>query len=81
MLAFLPILKYDDYKIKEIQKPTTIFLNAVCIIFIVASLAQLTTIISNFSTSIVKLLITSSGGQELYQKSMSNSYNTGDGNI
>lgn len=48
MLAFSPILKYNAYKIKEIQKPTTIFLNKICIIFIIASLVQLPTIISDF---------------------------------
>ncbi len=82
MLAFSPILKYDDYKIKEIQKPTTIFLNTVCIIFIVASLAQLPTIISDFAISIIILLTIPSGGQELYNEAMQHySYFSGDGNI
>lgn len=36
MLAFSPILKYDDNKIEEIQKPNTVLLNIVSIIFIVA---------------------------------------------
>lgn len=81
MLAFSPILKYDDSRINEIQKPTTVFLNTVCIIFIVASLVQLPDIISDFSTNILKLLFTDSGGQELYAESLSNAYSTGDGNI
>jgi oligosaccharide repeat unit polymerase len=81
MLAFSPILKYDYKRINDIQKPTTVFLNAVCIIFIVASLAQLPTIISDFSVNIIRLLIDSSGGQELYTESLSNAYSTGDGSI
>lgn len=81
MLAFSPILKYDDNKLSEIQKPNTVLLNTVSIIFIVASLAHLPTIISDFVKGLIKLLIDSSGGQELYDEAMSNSYNTGDGNI
>jgi len=81
ILAILPILKYDDNKIKEIQQPSVLILNTVSIIFIISSLVHLPTIISNFSTSIVKMLINSSGGQELYQEAMSDNYNTGDGSI
>ena len=81
MLAFSPILKYDVNKITEIQKPSTLFLNITCIVFIVASLAQLPSIISDFSINIVKLLTLSSGGQDIYEEAMSNSYSTGDGNI
>ncbi len=79
MLAVSPILKYNDNKIKEIQKPNTILLNTVSIIFIISSLAQFPTIISNFSNSIINLLINESGGQELYNEAMSNSYETGGG--
>ncbi len=81
MLATSPILKYDDNKIEEIQKPNTALLNTICIIFIVASLAHLPTIISDFVSGLIKLLINSSGGQELYNEAMSNSYSAGDGKI
>jgi oligosaccharide repeat unit polymerase len=81
MLAALPILKYDDYKIKEIQKPNTVLLNIVCIIFIVASLAQLPSIIPDLSKSINKLFMYSEGGQELYDEAMLNSHSYGSGNI
>ncbi len=81
MLAASPILKYNDYKIEEIQKPNTILLNIMCLIFIVASLAHFPDIISNFASSLIKLLINSSGGQELYDEAMANSYNSGDGSI
>ena len=81
MLAFSPILKYDETKIIEIQKPSTIFLNIISIIFIVASLAQLPSIISDFSVNIVKLLTVTSGGQDLYDEAMSNSFSSGDGDV
>jgi oligosaccharide repeat unit polymerase len=81
MLAFSPILKYDENKIDIIQKPSTLLLNITCIIFIVASIVQLPTIISEFSNNIIKLLTTASGGQDLYNDAMSNSDSSGDGNI
>ena len=68
MLAAWPILRYDDNQINEIQKPNPFLLNAVCLFFIVISLVQLPTIISDFSSSLTKLLMSSSGGQELYDE-------------
>lgn len=81
MISFSPILKYDYHKIDLIQKPTRIFLNFVSLIFIVFSLVQLPGIISNFSKSIVQLLLVSSAGQDLYNEAMSESYSLGDGSI
>lgn len=81
MLAFSPILKYDSNKINEIQKPTAVVLNTVCITFIVASLVQIPAIISDFSVSILRLLTDSSGGQELYVASLFNADSIGDRNI
>ena len=81
MLAASPIFKYNDNKIEEIQKPNMVLLNTICIIFIVASFVQLPSIISDFSKSIVKLLINTSGGLELYNEALSTDYKIGDGNI
>ncbi|WP_026727843.1 O-antigen polymerase [Flavobacterium denitrificans] len=81
MLAFSPVLRYDYNKIDEIQKPPTIFLNLVCIIFIAACLMQVPTIISDFALNIVRLLFVSSGGQDLYNEAMADSYSLGDGSI
>lgn len=81
ILAFSPILRYDNYKIDKIQKPPTLYLNFVCIIFIIASLMQVPDIISNFAISIVRLLIDSAGGQDLYNEAMAESISLGDGSI
>lgn len=81
MISFFPILNYDYHKIDEIQKPTRIFFNIVSLIFIVSSLIQLPGIISNFSKSIVQLLLVSSAGQDLYNEAMADSYSLGDGSI
>ena len=81
MLATMPILKYDDNKINEIQKPNTVLLNTVSIIFIAASLVHLPNIISDFVGGLTKLLINSSGGQDLYELGMVDADKIGDGNI
>jgi len=81
MLFFSPILKYNAYKIDEIQKIPSIYLLIICIIFIVASLIQLPVIISDFAFSIKKLLTSSSGGLDLYHKSLAGARLIGDGAI
>ena len=81
MLVFWPILKYNTNKIDEIQKIPTVYLYTISIIFIIASLVQLPNIISDFIASITKLLTTSSGGQDLYNKTLAESYSLGDGKI
>ena len=81
MLATWPILRYDYNKINEIQRPSTILINSISIIFIVASLFHLPTIISDFSEGLIKLLISSSAGQELYDTGMIDSDKIGDGTI
>ena len=81
MLAFSPILRYDYCKIDKIQKPPDLYLNFVCILFIIASLMQVPDIISNFAISIVRLLLDSAGGQDLYNEAMAESISLGDGSI
>jgi oligosaccharide repeat unit polymerase len=81
LLAFSPILRYDYNKIDKIQKPPDLFLNFVCILFIIVSLMQVPDIISNFTISIVRLLIDSTGGLDLYNEAMAESISLGDGSI
>jgi oligosaccharide repeat unit polymerase len=81
LLAFSPILRYDYNKIDKIQKPPDLFLNFVCILFIIVSLMQVPDIISTFTISIVRLLIDSTGGLDLYNEAMAESISLGDGSI
>jgi oligosaccharide repeat unit polymerase len=81
LLVFWPILKFNANKIEEIQKIPSIYLSIFSLIFIIASLVQLPEIISEFVLSIRKLLTTSSGGLDLYNKSMAGSRSIGDGKI
>jgi oligosaccharide repeat unit polymerase len=81
LLVFWPILKYNDNRIDEIQKVPSIYISIFSLIFIIASLVQLPTILSDFSVSISRLLNTSSGGLDLYNEAMSESRSIGDGKI
>jgi len=81
MISFFPILKYDFIKIESINKPTNLFLNIFCFIFIFFSFVQLPDLISNFSKSIIQLVLVSSAGVDLYNDAMSDSYSLGDGYI
>jgi oligosaccharide repeat unit polymerase len=81
VLVFWPILKYNANKINDIQKVPSIYISIICLIFIVASLVQLPTLISDFTFSIKRLLTTSSGGLDLYNKAMAGSRSIGDGKI
>lgn len=81
MICFFPILNYNYQQIDSIQAPTRVLLNIVCLIFIVSSFIQLPSIISNFSKSIIQLLLVSSAGQDLYNDAMAESYSLGDGSI
>ena len=81
MLVFWPILKYNANKINEIQKVPSIYFYIISIIFIIASLVQLPTIISDFAFSIKKIMTSSSGGLDLYNKTLAQAHSIGDGRI
>ena len=81
LLATWPVLRYDFNKINEIQKPNTILLNIISVIFITASLFHLPAIISDFYDGLIKLLFNSSGGQDLYDLGMVDADKIGDGSI
>ena len=80
MLVFYPILKYD-YVTTKIQKPSNFILNLVSIIFIIFSILQIPEIISNFQESIIKLLVDSEGGLDMYNEAMAESTSLGNGVI
>jgi oligosaccharide repeat unit polymerase len=81
MLVFWPILKFNANKINKIQKVPSIYISIICTIFILFSLVQLPAIISDFTYSIKRLLTSSSGGLDLYNKAMAGKRLFGDGII
>jgi oligosaccharide repeat unit polymerase len=81
IIVFFPILKFDASKVITIQKPSKLFFNLVCWVFVIFSFVQLPTLISNFSNSIIQLIVVSTAGQDLYNDAMAESYLLGDGSI
>lgn len=81
MIAFYPVLRFRDTEVDTIGKPSDFVLIPLCLIFIAAALAQLPKTISAFSENIVILLFLPTGGLDLYNDAMSDSYAIGDGSI
>lgn len=81
IIVFFPVLKYDYSKISRIQNPSKIFFNFVCWVFVIFSFIQLPSLFSNFSNSIIQLIVVSTAGQDLYNDAMADSYLLGDGAI
>ncbi|MEI6739339.1 MAG: O-antigen polymerase [Gemmatimonadaceae bacterium] len=81
MVAFYPVLRFDASRITVIQQPSRWVLLPICLIFIVAALSQLPSIIANLGESVIRLLTTPTGGQDLYNEAMAESYALGDGAI
>ena len=81
MLAFYPVLRFDSSHIAAIQRPSSWVLVPICFVFIGAALSQLPSIVSGFVESLVRLLTTPTGGQDLYNEAMAESYGLGDGSI
>ena len=81
LLAFTPVLLFNPKKVEIIKAPPILFFHIISLIYIIASLSQLPSIISDFSVNILRLLFVSTGGQDLYNESMADSYSLGDGSI
>ncbi|HYC49745.1 MAG TPA: O-antigen polymerase [Gemmatimonadaceae bacterium] len=81
LLAFYPVLRFDATRIDAIQRPSRFVLLPVCLVFIGASLSQVPGIVSGFTEIVIRLLTTPTGGQDLYNEAMAESYSLGDGSI
>ena len=81
MLALLPILNYNDRKINRIQKPSKVLFNSIIVLYILASLVDLTGTLPDLYKGLVTIVIDSAAGLEIYRETMGNSFDTGDGAI
>jgi len=83
MLAALPVFKFDELKIIEIQKPSNVLFNTISIIIIVSTLAYLPEGLTNVVPGIKRILLDSTGGLDIYKETMnaSDAMNIGDGKI
>ncbi len=81
MIAFYPVLRFRDTDVDTMSKPSHALLVPLCLVFVAAALVQLPETISAFSENIVILLFLPTGGLDLYNDAMSDSYAIGDGSI
>jgi oligosaccharide repeat unit polymerase len=81
LLVFQPVLRFDATAIERIRPPSPIFFFPFCLLFIGASLAQIPTVATDFAVSIVRLITTPTGGLDIYNEAMAESYSLGDGSI
>jgi len=83
MVAAWPVLKYNQLKIIEIQKPSNFVFNTIAIIFILSSLFGLQESLLKVFDGLMKILFDSTAGMAIYKDTMdlSESSNIGDGKI
>lgn len=79
IIALYPIMKYDESKIHEIQKPSGSLLNIMSVIIIISSLIPIPSIITHFREGLMQIIVDSQIGDELYKTSLSNADNSGIG--
>ncbi|MEF9987159.1 MAG: O-antigen polymerase [Bacteroidales bacterium] len=81
MLASWPVYRYDQLKTRGIQSPSRLLLNTLIIIFIVSTLLNLVQQFPNLLSGFTRILIDPTGGQDVYNDIMQDSYDSGDGAI
>lgn len=81
IIASLPVLKFKEREITHIQQPSNRALNVIYFIVIIASLLQLGTIVTDFSSGLSRMLLDNSVGSELYGEMISNYDKAGDRQI
>lgn len=83
MIAALPVLKFNELKILEIQKPSNILFNSIGILLIVSTLACMQKGLPNLIDGFKKILFDSTAGMAIYKETMDSSEasNIGDGKI
>lgn len=81
MVISSPIRRFSSQKIINIEKPNIKFLNIISIFIIAATILQIPSVLEGLSSSLLRLFLDSSGGQDLYNEAMAESVNLGDGSI
>jgi oligosaccharide repeat unit polymerase len=83
MIAAWPVLKYDELKIIEIQKPSNLLFNTIGIILIVSTFFLMQKGLPNVIDGFKRILFDSTAGLAIYKDTMDSSEasNIGDGKI
>lgn len=78
-ISIKPILKFNKSKIDTIQKPPKFFISSICILLGIAIIFILPDVISGFRDGLLKIVIDSAVGAELYAESAQDAHNSGKG--
>jgi oligosaccharide repeat unit polymerase len=83
MTATWPVLRYDELKVIQIQKPSNVLFNTISIIIIVSTFAGLGEGLPKVADGFIKILFDSTAGLAIYKETMdaSEAMNIGDGKI
>ena len=81
MFTTLPVMRYTTVGLTKIQKPTTLYVHLLALLFIIPTFIELPNIISNFIQGTKNIILSSTAGMDMYNESISNSKNIGDGSI
>ena len=73
LLAFSPILKYENTEVIAIQKPTRQLVDSMSILFIICTLLSIPMWIDQLQMGLVRIILDPSGGLEVYQETMADS--------
>lgn len=82
MIVSYPVLKLNEGSILEIEYPSQRSFNIIATLIIIAAFAQIGTIFSDFTDGLSKMLVSDTGGSELYNEMIEENYDkAGDGQI
>lgn len=83
MIAAWPVLKYDQSKIIEIQKPSNVLFNSISFLIIACTFASLQNGLPKIMSGFMKILFDSTAGLAIYKETMdtSEASSIGDGKI
>lgn len=81
LMATTTVLKYDVRKISDIQRPNKFYLVVVSLFFVIPSLIHSPSTISHIQEGIVKMIVDSRAGNEMYQEASERSYENSSGGI
>jgi oligosaccharide repeat unit polymerase len=83
MIAAWPVLRYNQSKIIEVQKPSDVLFKTIALLFIVSTFIGIPTTLPNVSDGLIKILFDSTAGMAIYKDTMdlSAAANINDGKI
>lgn len=81
MMVMWPVLKYNDHKVIQIQSPNSLLLNIIIYIYMFSSVIFFTNSLDKMYDGIYTIINNPMGGLDIYNDTMDNSIDIGDGLI